>query len=61
MKQELARWYTGNLDPHIEKLMKLSNEQLLKIVDFRGLFQLPAVVYLGFVTAWFRRRHVTPP
>jgi uncharacterized damage-inducible protein DinB len=28
---------------------KLSNEQLIKIVDFRGMFQLPAVMFLNFV------------
>ncbi len=32
-----------------EKLEKMSNDQMLKIVDFRGMFQLPAVMYLGFV------------
>ena len=42
-------WYTDNFAPHFEALTKLSDEQLLKIVDFRGMFQLPAVSYLGFV------------
>ncbi len=46
---DLAGWYTANFEPHFEKLTKLSNEQLLKIVDFRGMFQLPAVMYLNFV------------
>ncbi len=30
-------------------LTQLSSEQLSKIVDFRGMFQLPAVMYLQFV------------
>ncbi|MBV9156535.1 MAG: DinB family protein [Acidobacteriaceae bacterium] len=47
--QDLTRWYTENFDAHFEKLTKVSNEQLLKIIDFRGLFQLPAVIYLNFV------------
>ncbi len=47
--QDLTRWYTENFGPHFETLTKLSNEQLRKIVDFRGLFQLPAVMYLNFV------------
>jgi uncharacterized damage-inducible protein DinB len=47
--ENLTGWYTHNFESHFEKLTKLSNEQLLKIVDFRGLFQLPAVMYLGFV------------
>jgi uncharacterized damage-inducible protein DinB len=46
---DLTRWYTENFELRFEKLTKLSNEQLLKIVDFRGLFQLPAVMYLNFV------------
>jgi len=46
---DLAAWYTHNFEPRFERLAKLSNEQLLKIVDFRGLFQLPAVMFLGFV------------
>ena len=43
---DLSRWYTGNFEPRFDKLTKLSNDQLLKIVDFRGMFQLPAV---GFI------------
>jgi uncharacterized damage-inducible protein DinB len=46
---DLAAWYTDNFEPHFEKLTKLTNTQLLKIVDFRGMFQLPAVMYLNFV------------
>jgi uncharacterized damage-inducible protein DinB len=46
---DLSAWYTENFEPHFESLSKLSNEQLLKIVDFRGIFQLPAVLYLNFV------------
>jgi uncharacterized damage-inducible protein DinB len=47
--RDMTGWYTGNFESHFETLTKLSNEQLLKIVDFRGLFQMPAVMYLGFV------------
>jgi len=43
---DLTNWYTENFEHRFEKLTKLSNEQLLKIVDFRGIFQLPAVMYL---------------
>lgn len=46
---DLAAWYTDNFAARFEKLTKLSNEQLLKIVDFRGMFQLPAVMYLNFL------------
>jgi uncharacterized damage-inducible protein DinB len=46
---DLIGWYTENFEAHFEKLTKASDEQLTKIVDFRGLFQLPAVMYLGFI------------
>jgi|SRR5581483_7625151 len=48
--QQLLDWYTADFQQHIEVQEKLSTEQVLKIVDFRGMFQLPAVQYLGFVT-----------
>jgi len=41
--------YQQDFEPRFEKLTKLSPEQLLKIVDFRGMFQQPAVTYLSFV------------
>jgi uncharacterized damage-inducible protein DinB len=47
--QDLSGWYTENFAPRFEKLTKLSQEQLVKILDFRGLFQLPAVMYMDFV------------
>jgi uncharacterized damage-inducible protein DinB len=47
--KDLIAWYTQNFEPRFEKLTKLSNEQLVKIVDFRGMFQLPAVMYLNFI------------
>jgi uncharacterized damage-inducible protein DinB len=47
--KDLGDWYAENFESRIEKLEKLSNEQLMKVVDFRGVFQLPAVMYLGFV------------
>ena len=46
---ELNAWYSENFARRFENLTKQSNEQLLKVVDFRGVFQLPAVMYLGFV------------
>jgi uncharacterized damage-inducible protein DinB len=47
--QELADWYAEQIEPRFEKLTALSNEQLLKVVDFRGMFQMPAVMYLDFI------------
>ena len=46
---DLSGWYTDNFKTRFEKLTKLTNDQLLKMVDFRGLFQLPAVMYLNFL------------
>jgi uncharacterized damage-inducible protein DinB len=47
--EALTGWYTDNFEPRFEKLTALSNEQLLKIVDFRGMFQMPAVMYLDIL------------
>lgn len=47
--KDLSAWYAENFEPRFQALTKLSNDQLLKIVDFRGLFQLPAVMYLNFI------------
>jgi len=43
---ELAAWYAGEFEKNFEALTKLTGEQLLKMVDFRGLFQRPAVAFL---------------
>lgn len=48
---DLNAWYTEHFDAHVAKVAALTPEALLKVVDFRGMFQLPAVMYLGFVTA----------
>ena len=46
---DMVAWYSSDFESHFEKLSKMSNEQLLKVVDFRGMFQLPAVMYLNFM------------
>ncbi len=46
---DLTSWYGDNFQAHFEELTKLSNDQLLKILDFHGMFQLPAIMYLGFL------------
>ncbi len=43
---DIARWYEETFDQNFNRLTQLSGEQLAKTVDFRGLLQLPAVVYL---------------
>ncbi len=46
---DLAAFYAEAFESRFEKLTALSDDQLLKIVDFRGMFQLPAVMYLNFM------------
>jgi uncharacterized damage-inducible protein DinB len=45
---DVAAWYGEASQANFDRLTKLSSEQLLKIVDFRGMFQYPAVLYLQF-------------
>jgi len=49
--QEIASWYEQRFAKNYEALKKLSGEQLVKMVDFRGLFERPAVSFalLGMV------------
>jgi uncharacterized damage-inducible protein DinB len=44
----IARWYAATTQADLAALAALPGGALLKIVDFRGLFQLPAVAFLGF-------------
>jgi len=46
---DMIAWYADNFEPRFQALTQLDNEQLVKIVDFRGMFQLPAVMYLNFM------------
>lgn len=43
---DLVAWYDENFPAHVQKLTTLSDEQLLKVIPFRGILQLPAVSYL---------------
>ena len=44
--QEIANWYETRFAQNFEALTKLSGEQLTKVIDFRGLFKQPAVMFL---------------
>jgi uncharacterized damage-inducible protein DinB len=46
---DLNAWYVQNFTSRLETVTKLGPEALTKIVDFRGIVQLPAVFYCGFV------------
>ena len=41
-----AAWYADRFEKNCEALNRLSADQLLKMVDFRGMFQRPAVTFL---------------
>lgn len=45
---EVAAWYEETVNKNLDALSKLSGEQLAKILDFRGLFQQEAVMFLQF-------------
>ena len=43
---EIAAWYERTHAARMEAVEKLSGEQLTKMIDFRGMFQRPAVMFL---------------
>ena len=43
---DVNRWYSEQFAKAVERLKQTSGDQLIKTVDFRGLFQFPAVVYV---------------
>jgi uncharacterized damage-inducible protein DinB len=45
---EIARWYGDSFSRNFERLTALTGEQLSRVIDFRGMFQLPAVSYFEF-------------
>ena len=45
---EVASWYEERYAKNFEALANTSPEKLVKIVDFRGMFQKPAVTFLIF-------------
>ena len=46
---EVAAWYDENIKRGVARLAELSAEQLLTPVSFVGVFNFPAVLYLGFL------------
>jgi uncharacterized damage-inducible protein DinB len=43
---EIAAWYEERFAKNFDALTKLKGEQLTKIIDFRGMFQRPAVTFV---------------
>lgn len=44
----MVEWFDESFAEILQKLEGLSGEQLARIMDFRGMFQLPAASYLQF-------------
>ena len=44
---DIARWYEESYQNVVARVQKMSGDQLLKIVDFRGIMQMPAVLYFS--------------
>ncbi|MBZ5523069.1 MAG: DinB family protein [Acidobacteriia bacterium] len=43
----IAKWFDDSFAASIAKIEKMSNEALTKTIDFRGMFQMPAVGFLS--------------
>ena len=44
----ISKWYEASFTRNFEGLSRLTGEQAAKILDFRGVFQMPAVAFLDF-------------
>jgi uncharacterized damage-inducible protein DinB len=45
---DVLSWYTASFDTNFKRLTQMNADQLLKVIDFHGMFQYPAVMYLQF-------------
>jgi uncharacterized damage-inducible protein DinB len=45
---DIAAWYAETFASNAERLKQLPGEDLLRTLDYRGVFQLPAFAYLTF-------------
>ena len=43
---DLNRWHDEHSERNLERLRSLSGEHLIKTIDFRGILQFPAVVFV---------------
>ncbi len=43
---DVVDWYTERFAKNIDRLKQMTGDQLIKVIDFRGIFQFPAVVYV---------------
>jgi uncharacterized damage-inducible protein DinB len=42
---DIANWFEHSFNENIQKLAAMTPEQTVKVIDFRGVFQFPAVVF----------------
>ena len=47
--KELVSWYDQHIARGVERVRQLTPEQLTQPVNFMGAFDMPAVMYLGFL------------
>jgi uncharacterized damage-inducible protein DinB len=59
--QQVADWYASEHEKNLDAIRKLSGEQLIKMVDFRGAFQRPGYLFLhmGLVHSIHHRGQLT--
>jgi uncharacterized damage-inducible protein DinB len=43
---DITNWHDERTQRNVERLKALSGDQLVRTIDFRGMFQFPAVVYV---------------
>jgi uncharacterized damage-inducible protein DinB len=46
---QLVAWYEENMTSAADRVRKLDSEQLVRPIDFYGVFNLPGAFYLGFL------------
>ncbi len=45
---EVIAWYQTTFAKNFAAIQSMTGEQLVKVIDFRGMFQMPAISYLTF-------------
>ena len=43
---DVVDWYSERFAKDVDRLKQMSGDQLVKVIDFRGLFQWPAVLFV---------------
>ena len=43
---DVVNWYSERFAKNVDRLKQMTGDQLIKIIDFRGFFQFPAVAYV---------------